>query len=194
MGCTASVHAEPLTYENMRSKVQTIEVLKTRLDETRMQIYNSNEKYSREESELRRKVSQLDFDARCAQTQLKNVESDKRILTAEVSELKRDNIRLRLEKVTPEGANQRRRIVGTSRQPFLCPITQDIMRDPVILVESGHTFERVAIETWFKRNNTNPVTNLVARNKVLTPNRALADAIRERFPDVLARDIVAADE
>ena len=188
------MHAEPLTYENLRSKVQTIEVLQTRLDETRMQIYNSKEKYSREESELRRKVSQLDFDARCAQTQLKNVESDKRILTAEVSELKRDNIRLRLEKVTPEGANQRRRIVGTSRQPFLCPITQDIMRDPVILVESGHTFERVAIETWFERNNTNPVTNLVARNKVLTPNRALADAIRERFPDVLARDIVAADE
>ena len=69
MGCTASVHAEPLTYENLRSKVQTIEVLKTRLDETRMQIYNSNEKYSREESELRRKVSQLDFDARSAQTQ-----------------------------------------------------------------------------------------------------------------------------
>ena len=91
------MHAEPLTYENLRSKVQTIEVLKTRLDETRMQIYNSNEKYTREESELRRKLSQLDFDARCAQTQLKNVEADRRILTAEVSELKLDNFSTILE-------------------------------------------------------------------------------------------------
>ena len=38
-----------------------------------------------------------------------------------------------------------------------CPISSDIMRDPVIL-EDGHSYERDEIENWFSRNDTSPNT------------------------------------
>ncbi len=38
-----------------------------------------------------------------------------------------------------------------------CPITQELMRDPV-KTPSGHLFERSAIERWIDRNGTNPMT------------------------------------
>jgi U-box domain len=36
---------------------------------------------------------------------------------------------------------------------FICPITQEIMLDPVIVTSSGKTYERNAIEQWLKNNN-----------------------------------------
>jgi hypothetical protein len=41
---------------------------------------------------------------------------------------------------------------------FLCPITQDVMRDPVIL-QDGHSYERKAIMDWLKRSKRSPLTN-----------------------------------
>jgi len=43
---------------------------------------------------------------------------------------------------------------------FLCPITNEVMDDPVVAMD-GHTYEREAIETWFRRRNTSPMTNQV---------------------------------
>ena len=31
---------------------------------------------------------------------------------------------------------------------FTCPITQEILRDPVMVVRCGHTFERHDITSW----------------------------------------------
>ncbi|GLC38354.1 hypothetical protein PLESTB_001267700 [Pleodorina starrii] len=42
---------------------------------------------------------------------------------------------------------------------FVCPISMTIMRDPVILVESGHTFERETIEAHFRNSDKNPLTS-----------------------------------
>jgi len=56
---------------------------------------------------------------------------------------------------------------------LLCPITSGIMRDPVILVASGHTYEREAIENWFQNHNTDPLTGEALRDKSLIPNYAL---------------------
>lgn len=42
---------------------------------------------------------------------------------------------------------------------FLCPITYDIMQDPVI-ASDGYTYERSAIMNWIKNNNTSPMTGL----------------------------------
>ena len=50
------------------------------------------------------------------------------------------------------------------------------MIDPVILSD-GHTYERKAIETWFKTKNTSPTTNINITNKTLTPNVALRQNI-----------------
>ena len=60
---------------------------------------------------------------------------------------------------------------------FICPITQDLMIDPVIL-SSGHTYERSAITEHLRRNNNrDPITNLKLKNKTLTPNMALRHSI-----------------
>jgi hypothetical protein len=43
---------------------------------------------------------------------------------------------------------------------FVCPITMEVMRDPVIAAD-GHTYEREAIENWLRRGHrTSPQINL----------------------------------
>eukprot|EP01038_Epipyxis_sp_PR26KG_P004878 gene4878-6834_t len=59
-----------------------------------------------------------------------------------------------------------------------CPIYHTIMVDPVICVD-GHTYERSAIETWLRNNDTSPVTNLTLTNKdLLIPNHSLRKMIQ----------------
>ena len=36
---------------------------------------------------------------------------------------------------------------------FVCPISQEIMGDPVIVVESSQTYEKKEIEKWFRTNS-----------------------------------------
>mmetsp|Transcript_25584 Transcript_25584/g.35190 ORF Transcript_25584/g.35190 Transcript_25584/m.35190 type:complete len:301 (-) Transcript_25584:147-1049(-) len=60
---------------------------------------------------------------------------------------------------------------------FMCPLTQEIMTDPVITT-NGLTYERAYIEEWFRHHATDPLTNTVVAN-VLIPNRALKEAIEE---------------
>jgi len=63
---------------------------------------------------------------------------------------------------------------------FKCPLTLEIMEDPVILSD-GFTYERTAIEDWLKKNNTSPMTNLPLDNLNLIPNIALRKLIQERL-------------
>ena len=56
----------------------------------------------------------------------------------------------------------------------ICPITQDIMKEPVIDRE-GNTYEKSAILEWLKSRNTSPVTRSVISALELVPNRALLD-------------------
>eukprot|EP00899_Mesostigma_viride_P007654 jgi/Mesvir1/16890/Mv15768-RA.1 len=63
---------------------------------------------------------------------------------------------------------------------FLCPISCDLMRDPVMLVETGQTYERAAIEQWFARgNNTDPLTNKRVADKKVVPLSALRSLVEE---------------
>lgn len=64
---------------------------------------------------------------------------------------------------------------------FYCPITLEIMNDPVILVSTSQTFERKAIEEWFLNNNTDPLSNRVLSpaEQVIIPNIALRHSINE---------------
>ncbi len=64
---------------------------------------------------------------------------------------------------------------------MLCPITCEIMKDPVICSD-GNTYERKAIETWLRTNNKSPSTNLPLVNKTLIPNvfaKRVIDAYKE---------------
>ncbi|KAJ4977177.1 hypothetical protein NE237_002283 [Protea cynaroides] len=61
---------------------------------------------------------------------------------------------------------------------FKCPISLEIMSDPVIL-SSGHTFDRSSIQRWLDSGNrTCPITKLpLPRHPYLIPNHALRSLI-----------------
>ncbi|XP_070771259.1 WD repeat, SAM and U-box domain-containing protein 1-like isoform X2 [Enoplosus armatus] len=60
---------------------------------------------------------------------------------------------------------------------FLCPITRELMKDPVIAAD-GYSYERESIESWIRgKNKTSPMTNLPLLTTLLTPNRSLKMAI-----------------
>lgn len=60
---------------------------------------------------------------------------------------------------------------------FLCPITLEIMTDPVI-VASGQTYERESIQKWLQSNrNTCPKTRQTLGHLSLAPNFALRNLI-----------------
>eukprot|EP01045_Picozoa_sp_COSAG04_P008830 COSAG04_NODE_498_length_13385_cov_46.317853_4_plen_399_part_00 len=61
-------------------------------------------------------------------------------------------------------------------ESFYCPITADLMQDPVNDPE-GNSYERSAIEDWLSRSATSPVTRAPLAAHQLAPNRALKTLI-----------------
>ena len=64
---------------------------------------------------------------------------------------------------------------------YLCPITHELMRDPVI-ASDGYSYERSAIAAWLGSGGdpVSPMTNDPLLSPTLTPNRSLKLLI-ERF-------------
>ncbi|KAK8957818.1 U-box domain-containing protein 44 [Platanthera zijinensis] len=69
-------------------------------------------------------------------------------------------------------------------ESFVCPLTKQVMRDPVS-IETGQTFEREAIEKWFKeckdtvRKPVCPLTLKELNSSDLSPSIALRHTIEE---------------
>ncbi|XP_059651196.1 U-box domain-containing protein 44-like [Cornus florida] len=64
-------------------------------------------------------------------------------------------------------------------QSFYCPITREVMVDPVE-TSSGHTFERTAIDKWFAEGNyLCPLTMIPLDTTMLRPNKTLRQSIEE---------------
>jgi len=61
---------------------------------------------------------------------------------------------------------------------YYCPILQEIMTDPVKTVD-GFTYERYAIETWFRQKLSSPLTGLPLSSDVLVDNTDLAVNIKQ---------------
>lgn len=61
---------------------------------------------------------------------------------------------------------------------FICSITQDIMTEPVKTVD-GFTYDKFAIEKWFKNSNKSPLTGLDLTDTTLTPNNELLKIMEE---------------
>ncbi len=62
-------------------------------------------------------------------------------------------------------------------EDFLCPITQQVFRDPVQDL-FGHTYERAAILSWLSRNGTCPMTRKSMRASELIPNVLMKTKVR----------------
>jgi len=68
---------------------------------------------------------------------------------------------------------------------FYCPITHDVMKDPVI-IEDGHTYEFEAIRTWLDTHDTSPMTNQKLYSKRILPNFNLRAQLIELAEKALA--------
>uniref|UniRef100_A0A1I8H3I8 WD repeat, SAM and U-box domain-containing protein 1 n=1 Tax=Macrostomum lignano TaxID=282301 RepID=A0A1I8H3I8_9PLAT len=65
---------------------------------------------------------------------------------------------------------------------YLCPITRELMRDPVIAAD-GYTYERGAIESWLERGRTtSPMTNELMKPQLIS-NRSLRVLIQRYIED-----------
>lgn len=65
-----------------------------------------------------------------------------------------------------------------SSASFFCPITKELMIDPVIDLD-GNSYEKQAIEEWIHQNGTSPITRKTLSIEDLHPNLALKTAINE---------------
>lgn len=62
---------------------------------------------------------------------------------------------------------------GSLPEEFYCPITQELMRDPVVAPD-GYSYERAAITRWLESGkDTSPMTNETLEHTVIIPNRTL---------------------
>ncbi|CAI5980320.1 unnamed protein product [Closterium sp. NIES-65] len=79
----------------------------------------------------------------------------------------------------PFGTRRRRSSMNDEPPPeFLCPITCELMADPVMVV-TGQTYERSSIRQWISEGHrTCPITRMPLGNIELVPNYALRNAIR----------------
>ncbi|RCV06434.1 hypothetical protein SETIT_1G161800v2 [Setaria italica] len=68
-------------------------------------------------------------------------------------------------------------------EQFLCPISSEIMRDPVVLA-SGQTYDRRFIQEWLGAGNrTCPQTQQVLSNTILIPNHLVRSMISQWCTD-----------
>ena len=61
---------------------------------------------------------------------------------------------------------------------FYCPISHQIMTDPVI-TDLGISYDKQSIIEWLNTNNTCPITNQPLTLDMLKPNRALQETIEQ---------------
>eukprot|EP01024_Parvocaulis_polyphysoides_P018585 TRINITY_DN18241_c0_g1_i8.p1 TRINITY_DN18241_c0_g1~~TRINITY_DN18241_c0_g1_i8.p1 ORF type:complete len:534 (-),score=68.31 TRINITY_DN18241_c0_g1_i8:1328-2929(-) len=64
-------------------------------------------------------------------------------------------------------------------ETFICSITGQIMKDPVVVAGSGNVYERQAITRWLEKSDKDPMTNLMLKDKQLVPLHALKSQIQE---------------
>ena len=70
--------------------------------------------------------------------------------------------------------------LSTIPNEFLCPITQEIMHDPVC-ASDGYTYERKAIEEWLTKKQTSPIMNISISGTQLYPNKILKMLINKHM-------------
>jgi U-box domain len=80
-------------------------------------------------------------------------------------------------------------MIDTAEEAFICPLTLEVMIDPV-MNRNGHSFERVAILTWLRKQGTCPLTRKPMKSSDFVVNCRLRQQImdwrQERGEDITA--------
>lgn len=69
---------------------------------------------------------------------------------------------------------------------FVCPLTLEVMVDPVLDAE-GNTYERKSLLEWLKNYRQSPISRQPLNQKFLVPNIALRDAINDFMGEAWVR-------
>jgi len=92
------------------------------------------------------------------------------------------------------------RVSRTLNECLCCPISKDIMKDPVILKDSGMVYDRSSITEWLRLgHHCDPLTNVELVSRELVPNSALQSACQilltqSRSPSITTIDNPRADD
>mmetsp|Transcript_50898 Transcript_50898/g.106343 ORF Transcript_50898/g.106343 Transcript_50898/m.106343 type:complete len:177 (-) Transcript_50898:451-981(-) len=80
--------------------------------------------------------------------------------------------------MTSDEQLQRATSVNTS-SGFVCILSKALMQDPVLIPESGYSYERKHIEVWLDSQMIDPFTGQELHSRNLLPNRSLQASIKE---------------
>jgi len=61
-----------------------------------------------------------------------------------------------------------------------CPLTEKLIKCPVVLVSDGYSYEKEALHEWLKTNNISPLTGKILENKEYIKNFTLEEFINEK--------------
>ncbi|KAL0476452.1 HET-E1 [Acrasis kona] len=78
------------------------------------------------------------------------------------------------------------RSLGEIPEYLCCPISQDVINEPVLLVETGHLYEKDIIEDWLRCHDTCPLTGVIIKSKLIAPVhvfRTLATEYKTKYVD-----------
>ena len=74
---------------------------------------------------------------------------------------------------------------GGAPDDLQCPISQELMRDPVVAAD-GRTYERAQIVEWYRGHDTSPMTNERLDSKHLFSNDIARERVRQFIDDCRA--------
>jgi hypothetical protein len=133
---------------------------------------------ARSECQAKITAAKSRHSAECASIR---VDSDQELATCGSAKLEGPEKQITRVRQQAEEAEQLAAMLKTGRErpnEHLCSITRDVMRDPVMVVSCGDTFERSAIEKWFKIKDTCPLCREQSDKKV-APNKAVKKMIQD---------------
>jgi U-box domain len=96
------------------------------------------------------------------------------------------------KKNTSMTVRKSRRLQGMKmRDEFLCPITYELLREPVVALD-GHTYEKSAIEKWLKSNHTSPRSGEIMEDSIISNTnlkKLIQDMINEGGAGLYTNDV-----
>jgi chromosome segregation ATPase len=128
---------------------------------------------------LNRQVEIADCNLRASKTLVSQQREDLRSLRMRVKTLEEAN-QARSEQIYSSGVSLETVLSNNNLQSILCPITMDLMTDPV-MAEDNHTYSRAAFERHIRTSGTpfkSPMTN-AAMGTSYKPNWAMKGLLEE---------------
>ena len=186
---TSTQHAEQqmghLKSENLVLKME-YETLKTE----NLNLNTETDLLKKENESLERQVEIANVNLRASKELVSQQREDLRSLRMRVKAFEQAN-QARSEQIYDQGVSLETVLSNNNLQSILCPITMDLMTDPV-MAEDNHTYSKAAFERYIRMGSTpfkSPLTGAVigTSHKPNWTMRKLIEEFKEIMPRVGAK-------